>query len=159
MADLVSRTAHAEDDAELWALITHPKIRDAVSCDDVAVDIPGGPPAPQPRWRLIYQGSTLVGFWAFTYRNPVCWEAHVALLPQMRGRKLSDSVFRSMLAWLWKETKVERLVAEIPCYNRLAIAYARRNGMTMYGRNVQCWKKNGKLWDCVLMGISRPEKS
>lgn len=126
--------------------------------------------SPSPsRWRIaeredfIYllakletadEENGLLGFCAFYPLNGVTCEAHLCFLS--RGQVNRDA-FQLMLAWMWKNTRAERICGAVPAYNRAAIQFAIRAGFREYGRNLRCWKKDGILHDQVLLGISRPD--
>ena len=148
------------DYAAVAAIVRHPSIWPAV-CDDPTE--PNGPhlsAAHIPRhseYLLVRHDVTVDGLFAFVWHGGICAGVHVCLFPGSRGRKSSDPIFQGMLCWVWQNKPwCNRLVAEIPVCNRLAIAYAKRNGMTEYGRNPEAWLKHGKKWDMLCVGISRP---
>jgi RimJ/RimL family protein N-acetyltransferase len=139
----------------LWRIALEPAIY-ATTSDDFA--------PPPSRWKIAeredfvylvaFDGVALLGFCAFYPLNGVTHEAHLCFLA--RGQVNRDA-FALMLAWMWKNTRVERICGAVPAYNRAAIQFAIRAGFREYGRNPRCWMKNGKLHDQVLLGISRPD--
>jgi RimJ/RimL family protein N-acetyltransferase len=142
------------DSETLWKIIKHSSVWDSVTLDELP-DRNSVPPPPTPLWLMVELDGETVGFWAFTYRFPGCWEAHTALLPIARSkdRNASGESFQVMLKWVRENSSIVRLVGEIPSCNETAIRYTLRNGMAEYGRNPECWMKNGKLWDTVLVGM------
>lgn len=97
----------------------------------------------------------LLGFCAFIPENAVCWQAHICFLPAAYGKTVE--AFTLMLNWMWQHTKAQRIVGQIPTYNRLAIAFVRKVGFQEFGINPQSWAKSGSLWDRVCLGITRPK--
>ena len=104
---------------------------------------------------LAHDGDDLLGFCAFWPQNAVCFDAHLCFRPCAYGKRASFA-FRIMLNWMWINTKAQRIVGSIPVYNRLAIAFCKRAGGTVYGVNPKSWVRDGKLHDQVLIGMSRP---
>jgi RimJ/RimL family protein N-acetyltransferase len=129
-----------------------PYVSDDTELPDNLADLPV--PAGWIYLNVIDQGGS-VGFFAFARRNAATWDLHYALLPAARGARKSDAIFQAALRWLWANTKCQRLMGEIPVYNRVAIAYAKRNGMIPIGINSRSWLKNGQLHDTELFGLSR----
>jgi len=140
----------------LWRIATHPSIYRLTS-DDFS-PLPG-------RWKvaervdshylLATTANEILGFCAFYPENGVCWQAHICFLPCAYGEK-TRSAFAQMLKWMWAKTRARRIWGAIPTYNTLAIKFAKEAGFGVCGRNFDSWQKDGKLYDMILLGISRP---
>ena len=146
------------------SILTHPRIFDKIS-DDYS------PPASEYRpveseavWYVIARdvqeaGTDTLGLWMFVPQNGVCWEVHTALLPVAWG-DIGLEAARELPAWIWAHTPCRRIVTNVPVSNRLALHFAMRAGMRVYGVNEKSWQKDGQLWDQVCLGISeRPSRS
>lgn len=96
-----------------------------------------------------------LGLWVFVPKNAICWEAHTCLLPNARGPRGAEAA-KSVLAWIWENTPCLRVVGEIPIYNHMSAKFAVRAGMYKFGINSRSCIKNGRLYDQVLVGISKP---
>jgi RimJ/RimL family protein N-acetyltransferase len=134
-------------------IITDPSVFDWV-VDDAGAESLHFP--LYPTYLLVKESGKPVGFWVFVSKGAICAECHVCLLPEARGKQRSDPIFQGMLSWLWANTRIERLIGEIPVHNRRAMEYVRRNGMKAYGSNPGAWLKNGQRWDMLCVGLTRP---
>jgi RimJ/RimL family protein N-acetyltransferase len=103
---------------------------------------------------LVEDAGEVLGLFILAPQNHICWEIHTRLLPCAWGERAAAAA-KGILEWVWANTPAQRLVTFCPAYNRLAIRFAKRAGMTEYGRNPQSWQKDGRLHDQVLLGISR----
>lgn len=140
-------------------VITHPKVWPWISDD--------GSPAresfvpenhPGNLYLLCFDGETLLGLWLFVKRNAVTVEVHTCLLPHHgfhRGRVAA----RQAAEWIWANTDVQRIITSVPETLRIALRFAQAAGMVEFGRNLKSFLKNGRLWDEVLLGISRPVRT
>ena len=86
-------------------------------------------------------------------RNICTYEIHTQTLPE--GRRKSYEYGRTMLAWIWDNTPVEKLVASIPEYNRRALLYTLRLGFKIEGICPRSFMRNGELMDQTHIGIER----
>lgn len=102
----------------------------------------------------------LLGVFTLIPENTVTWQIHAALLPRAWGGRQRESRTRpalaGALAWAFLNLHAQRITAQIPAYNRLALDLARDCGLSPYGRNPACFLKWGALHDVILTGISRP---
>jgi len=85
-------------------------------------------------------------------RSTVLWEAHVVFMTHRRSRGVN--IVEQVFAWMFKHSTAERIIAEIPALNRLAVKLASKT-MTPYGVNERAWMKGGTLQDLVLFGVSK----
>jgi RimJ/RimL family protein N-acetyltransferase len=95
------------------------------------------------------------GFGIFVPKTHVEYAAHTAFLPRSYGAQARHS-FEEMIRWMWKETRVVRIVGEIVRSNTLAIRFARQAGFEIYGVNKRSFLRGGVLHDQVCLGISKP---
>lgn len=137
------------------AVMAHPRIYPHIADD-------GCPPAtefeplehPGVWYVLVRDEGRPLGLFVFVPQNSVCWEVHTCLLPWAWGRPAAIAA-AEMARWIWEHTPCRRIVTSVAAYNRLALRFAERAGMTEYGRNPASWLKDGKLHDQVLLGMSR----
>jgi hypothetical protein len=103
---------------------------------------------------LAIEGTRLAGLLTFVPRSTVLWEIHVVFTPGRctRGVYIGEQV----LAWMFEHSTAERIIAEIPAGNRLAVRLASRT-MKQYGVNERAFMKGGILQDLVLFGLSKGE--
>lgn len=143
-----------------WTLIkeivTSPWIYDGISDD-------GSPPRDQwnPQeypdvWFIVVkEEDKVLGLWALRPQTSACWEVHTCLLPKAYGEKAYKAVLE-FEEWVWKNTSAHRVVTDVPVYNQLALRFSLRAGLKQFGLNPKSYMKNGKLYDVIMLGISRP---
>jgi RimJ/RimL family protein N-acetyltransferase len=141
-------------------IIGHPKLYERLSNDDSPARKDFEPVFGPNLWYVtVHDGWDLLGLWLFIARSSVLWEVHTALLPCAWGAQ-GLSAAKEMAKWIFTEIpQMHRLITEVPAYNRLAVKFAERAGMTQYGVNPKSFQKLGKLHDLVLLGLSREELS
>jgi len=100
----------------------------------------------------------ILGLWLFVPQNGICWEVHTCLLPPAWGER-GQRAARLLPEWIWENTHCRRIVTNVPTQNRLALHFATRAGMKVYGVNQDSYLKGGILYDLVCLGISKPDKS
>lgn len=106
------------------------------------------------RYVLVEDAGEVLGLFILAPQNAITHEVHTRLLPKAWGAKAAEAAL-GLIDWVWQNTPALRLVTMVPCYNRLAVKFAERAGMKEYGRNPASWMRNGKLWDQILLGISK----
>jgi RimJ/RimL family protein N-acetyltransferase len=140
------------------SILTHVRIWPFISDD-------GSPPVEEYKpiehdaiWYVIVrdvhdEGTDLLGLWMFHPQNAVCWEVHTCLLPAAWGER--GQFAASLLpAWIWANTPCRRIVTNVPTTNRLALHFAIKAGMKIYGVNEASFLKRGILMDQVCLGIT-----
>lgn len=94
-----------------------------------------------------------VGVFLMHKQNFICYEIHTCLLPEIWGR--SQECTALVIAWVFENTPCQRLITNVPAYNKLAARLARRSGMKQFGINEKSYLKNGTLQDQFMFGISK----
>lgn len=145
-------------DLELIRTIaTHPKIWPWISDDGAGTPEDYRPIDHPAVWYVtVVSRGELMGAWAFIPENSICWGMHTLLLPKAWGT-FAHRALRDLIKWVWDNTPCQRIVGTAPVFNRLVIAFAKGAGMEEYGMNPKSYLKRGKLYDQILLGISRPE--
>jgi RimJ/RimL family protein N-acetyltransferase len=152
------RFERTHDLALIRRVMTDPSVYARIS-DDGCPDAPQFEAADNPAlWYVaVHDGSDeLLGLFLFVPQNAVCWEVHTALLPLAYGPRAARAG-SGVISWVWANTPCRRLMTNVPAYNRLALRYAERAGLTQFGLNPGSYLKNGVLFDQILLGVSRPE--
>lgn len=141
-------------------ILTHPRIWDKIS-DDYSPPVREYQPIKHDAvWYVVVrdakpEGAELLGLWMFVPQNGVCWEVHTALMPCAWG-DVGLEAARQLPAWIWANTPCRRIVTNVPSTNRLALHFAVKAGMRIYGVNQASYLKGGKLCDQVCLGLSPP---
>ena len=117
-------------------------------------------PVDDPRlwYVLVYDGANVIGLFMFVPLNAATWEVHTCLLPVARG-PLAHQAAWEVLDWLWSNAPCQRLITNVPAFNRLALRFAKEAGMQQFGFNPDSYLKGGKLHGQYLLGIDRPPVS
>ena len=137
------------EDAE--RIITHPEIypyvRDDGSLEPEDFKIVDGVTA-----LVVYDPEPIAC--SILYPRNICtYEIHTQTLPEARSRSFEYG--RAMLAWIWANMPVDKLVATIPEYNRKALLYTLRLGFSIEGICPKSFMRNGELIDQTHIGIER----
>ncbi|MEN6537838.1 MAG: GNAT family protein [Bryobacteraceae bacterium] len=137
-------------------VMTDPKIWPWI-CDDSSPALEEFQPVDAAAWHYltVFEGGKLLGLFLFVPQTGVCWEVHTCLLPGAWGPSAAQSA-REAQAWIWEQTPCRRIVTSVPIYNRLALRFALAAGMTQFGRDPASIERGGRLWDRILLGVSKP---
>lgn len=137
------------------AIVTHPKIWPQITYD--------GAPDPAAQFQdpgestwcvLALDASEILGLYVCTEQNPCCWDAHIYMLPTAWGDRARTAT-KEFFDWMFEHTGAQRIIGCIPDYNRFGVAFALHCGMVPYGVNPESVRRDGKLWDQTLLGITR----
>lgn len=140
----------------LKSIFTHPSIWPHIS-DDYC-DIKTYEPAIND---LVYylvptiQGVSC-GVFMFVPQNTIMYEVHSCLLPEYRGKD-SHELAKDALLWMVNNTMCRKVITHVPENNRLALAFAKRAGMTLEGINRKSYQKAGEILDQFILGITERE--
>ncbi len=139
-------------------LVTHPEIYPCVT-DDFSPSADDWTPPQNERvwWLLAREGDELLGFFMLLEESPILFHVHCAFLPGARGARARKAALAG-LEWLWQNTKCLRLVASIPGWNKPAVFFARYLGMEIFGVNRSAYVKDGKIWNQIMFGTTRPKR-
>ena len=141
--------ALSREDAE--RIITDPQVYPFVR-DDFSAD-PDSFVLPDEYIPLVVYDPGPVACVILNYRNGVTCEAHVQVRPESRSKSFIYG--RAMLAWIWEEMAVDKIIAIIPANNRVVLHYVLRLGFKIEGRCSKSFKRDGKLIDMTYTGIER----
>lgn len=151
------RLHRTKDLGLIRSIITNPAIYGRMS-DDFAP--PPDQYQPIENEEMVYVAVEVAGvtqgIWAFIPHNRIMYEAHTCLLPAAWGAVASVAA-KLMAEWMWRETQCRRLITSVPEFNRTALRFARSAGMTEWGRNPMSYQKHGRLYDQIMLGMSKPE--
>lgn len=160
MGATVIRFERTKDWEMIRKVLTDPKIYPAISDD-------GSPAVDEFRpiqndglwyvavWDDVLRGTKeLCGIFLFAPLNAATWEIHTCLLPHTWGAKAAE-IAKALHQWGWEHMPCQRIITNVPAYNRLALRFAKCAGMREFGVNPASYLKNGKLYDQIMLGISR----
>ena len=93
-----------------------------------------------------------VGLFTLIPDSEICWQVHAVMFCWSKKPDRRDSA-RELIPWLAQHTECKRLIAAVPAFNRLAIAFGTHGlGMHIVGKHEKAFMKYGKLHDLILMG-------
>ena len=140
-------------------VMTHPQVWPHISDDGSPAHQDYRPPEGEHIWYVLAwdNGKELLGLWMFHPQNAVCWEVHTCLLPNAWGERAHIAA-RALPEWIWQHTPCRRIVTHVPENNRLALRFALKAGMTIFGCNKASYLKHGRLCDQLCLGLSKPEE-
>ena len=102
----------------------------------------------------VSRDDTPMGLFSLFPRNSVCWEGHVMLTNWSSTAERWDAA-RGLVPWLAEQSECRRLTAEVPSFNRRALAYCTHGvGMKYVGTHERAFLKHRKLWDLIILGRS-----
>jgi len=87
----------------------------------------------------------------------VSYRLHIAILP--KHRKHSEKAGKDGLNWIFTNTSIRKINAEIPTVHQNVIKFTEKNGFTREGTRRKSYLKDGQIWDVALYGITREEWS
>ena len=145
------------------SIITHPKLWNHLS-DDLTGPASEFQPVAHPAiWYVTPynhysedEPPELLGLWMFVPQTSICWDVHTALLPIAWGG-VGLLAARLLPGWMWANTPCRRIITSVPSSNRLALHFAIKSGMKIWGVNRESYLKGGILRDQVCLGLSKPE--
>ena len=106
-------------------------------------------------WLLVADDAPAGVFLAYP-RGAACWEVHTCLLPRTWGGGAAHAA-RLLLAHLFNTIGCDKVVTNVPAYNRAALRFAKASGMRAEGTNTASFLRNGVLEDQIMLGITRKE--
>ena len=146
------------------AVLTHKRVYPKISDDNSPAAEDYYPIEHESIWYVLARDynyidndSDLLGVWLLVPQNSVCWEVHTALLPCAWG-DIGLEAAKLLPGWIWQRTPCRRIITNVPANNRLALHFAWKAGMRVFGTNEKSWLKDGKLWDQIMLGISAPSE-
>jgi RimJ/RimL family protein N-acetyltransferase len=135
------------------AILAHPAIWPHIHED--------GTEEPEPldldgfHWLLVDDGRPAGVFLAHP-RGAACWEVHTCLLPRTWGAAAAGAA-QLLLEHLFDVVGCDKVVTNVPAYNRPALRFAKASGMRAEGTNHASFLRKGVLEDQIMLGITRKE--
>lgn len=135
------------------SVLCEPSIYDRITADNAPLSENWTPPLDGEIYLAGYANGGLVGIFNLHPINEICWECHVQVLPTMRD--YAHLFGHGVIEWVWTQTEVQKLVAQIPVIYPDVIRFAETKGFEIEGINRQSHLKRGHVWDQVYMGLVR----
>lgn len=138
-------------------VVTHPAIYPHISDDhSPAADEYEPVIAEGIYWLACASGDDLAGLFMAHPWNGATYEIHTCILPPFRGPAAREAT-AAVLAWLFTQTRCQKVVTHVPATNRAAYRLATDSGLKDEGLNRRSFLKGGELIDQHLLGITREE--
>lgn len=99
----------------------------------------------------------LAGLFMFHQVTPTCYDIHSALLPDFWGHGMAHDIGKAACRWMVEHTDCEKVTTSVPVFNDPARRMAMRAGMRIEGCNRCSFKKDGILYDQLLLGFTKEE--
>lgn len=104
------------------------------------------------------EGATVGGLFA-EYSRPGVVHLGMQLLNEWRGRGVGSALMRSCIEWT-NDQGAHKIMLEVWPHNARAIALYQRFGFVTEGRLRRHYRRrNGELWDALVMGLVLDESS
>jgi RimJ/RimL family protein N-acetyltransferase len=109
-------------------------------------------------WLVLTNGESVIGAYNIHPHNSVTLEIHAHVLPEFRAEYSARSGDLA-LKWILENApdKYQKVIAQIPSLYQNVINFTMAHGFVLEGVNRLSSRRGGKLYDQVLLGITRPE--
>lgn len=87
--------------------------------------------------------------------NGASCSVHIATLPVLWGKAVAFA--KEGINWGFSHTTYMKIIAMVPDYNKMALAFCRRCGFEVEGRIRESFLKDWKLHDQVLFGLTKSD--
>jgi RimJ/RimL family protein N-acetyltransferase len=145
------------DSALIKNIMFEPAIFDAVAEDgkdpiDVEFDVYAD------CWVEIRVDEDVIGVYNLHPHNSATLEIHAHILPEFRKKYSLDSG-KCILQWVLDKCPemYQKVIAQVPVIHENVKKFCIANGFKIEGVNRMSYRKNGKLVDQTLLGITRSE--
>ncbi len=137
-------------------IVTHPDVYPHLTDDFSPKAEDWKPPTGDPfSWVIAQEADEILGIFMLAQENPIFSYVSCAFLPEA-GDERAKKAAMAAVEWVWANTKYLRLVAHIPGWDKRGLSHADAAGMKYVGNHPSACAKNGRLWNQIIMGISRP---
>jgi RimJ/RimL family protein N-acetyltransferase len=153
---MINTTVATPEDMDMVrAIMAHPKVWPWIS-DDHSPSVESFTPSANPviTYLLLDDGEECLGLYMLFPYSATCWEIHTCLLPRGWG-SIGLECAKAVLDWLFNNTPCEKLISWVPEDNDYAYKYSINAGLRLEGVNGKSVRRNGKLLDQSLFGITK----
>lgn len=150
------RISRTFDPRVVKSVMLCPEIWETVAEDDQLPEM-FEPEMEADCWLNVLRGTSLIGLYNVHPHNSVTLEIHAQILPEYREGYAKDSS-RLVLQWVLDNApEYEKVIAQIPTLYPNVKQFTLNAGFQEEGINRLSYRKNGKIYDQWLLGITRPE--
>ena len=148
---MINRIENAEF---IKSFVTESEVFDEISEDNFSRE--QWNPDMNSGWFVHTEDDEICGLWMAELRNGITIEIHPMILKKFRGKKAYKGA-KEFFTWITKNTKYEKINAEIATCFPNAKMFAVQCGMKAEETIRQSFKKNGEIYDQWILGITRKE--
>lgn len=148
------KIARTHDMALVASIMGHPAIWPHIHEDGTDEPMPLDHEAVN--WMLVHEHGSVAGVFLVHPLTSVCYQMHTCLLPWTWGG-VAQQAAQGLLSWAFTYTECQKMVTNVPAYNRAALRFARAGGMQQEGVNRASFMRNGELIDQIILGITKQE--
>ena len=148
------KAVRTEDIFLISSILTHPSIFPHI-CDDGCHQITNLV-HPSLFWITVYDDEELLGMFFSHPHNTATYESHTCILPNAYGTRAIQAA-HTYMSWMFQNTVCQKLITNVPDYNKLAMRFARNVGGVLEGCNRKSFLKNKVLMDQHIYGITKEE--
>lgn len=135
-------------------VITHPAVYSRSSDDGSPVPSEYEPPEMDAVYFLkVWDGEPL-GLYMLVPSSSASLEIHTCLLPIAMGKRALKAS-RMLLEWAFSHTASECLFTRVPEFNKPALAYAKRAGLSVIGELPMSFMRHGVLQGQTILCITK----
>lgn len=137
------------------SIMAHPKVYRGISDDFSPISeefVPSN--HPSILYLLVLLDGNPAGVFMLVPQNGICWEIHTCLLPVLWGCPSNEAALRCS-EWVFTNTVCEKIITNVPEYNRAALKFAKRAGMVQFGVNESSFKHAGRLYNQIMLGLTK----
>jgi len=152
------RITRTFDPQVVKSVMLSPEIWETVAEDDQQPEL-FEPEMVSDCWLSVLRGTSLIGLYNIHPHNKVTLEIHAQILPEYREEHAKESS-RLVLQWILDcpdADDYQKVIAQIPTLYPNVKQFTLNAGFQEEGLNRLSCRRNGKLYDQWLLGITRPE--
>lgn len=148
------KAIRTEDEMLIASILTHPSILPHITDDGTTMLT--NLINPNLFWITVYDRDELLGMFLSHPHNTATYESHTCLLPNAYGPRAVEAA-HEYIKWMFRWTACQKLITNVPEYNKLALRFARKVGGVLEGVNRSSYLKNDILMDQYVLGITKEE--
>lgn len=102
----------------------------------------------------------IVGLFVFEMRSHIVFEMHGLVLPSAWLKGKAKPAALGAIDWMWEHSPAKRIIGHVPVFkHRTRLRFPPKLGMTAFGKDDLSFQKDGRLYDRMCFGISKPSLS
>ena len=107
------------------------------------------------RWYVSIEDNEVIGVYYVHRVNHITWQIHTHVRKKHWGSGKTVPHAKAIVEFVFNETGAHKLIATIPESAPQVLDYAKHTGFIEEGRRTSSYMKDGKIYDEILLGITR----